>query len=330
MVKKTKEVSVEDIMKKELSAVDAKDKLEKLEKEKARDKKIIAEYKEREKLSARALVLYERKIKYIKDMLIEGLLKTTKDIDNTKHSFEEVVNRRITSEPIKDDLLFLKDNLSMFSSDLYDICNKLEANAVITNKDRAFIANKKVEEDKPTDSLSRFDRLKQEFNQKIGTSVLRKPGRPKKSEQSIVSELGLRKKVENQVDETGDVENKLNDLFYNAPTTSSVTSSIPKTEDSVFDFNEALNPNLSLKDIMADLMEEKPEQETKTYGEDPKAVELAKAQKQAKIDMLESGFIRNPVIQAKPVTNRTIDPIKKKPTFEKRFLSIQNIVKETK
>lgn len=330
MVKKTNEVSVEDIMKKELSVVETKDKLEKLEKEKVRDKKIIAEYKEREKLSARALVLYERKIKYIKDMIIEGLLKTTKDIDKTKHEFEEVVNRRITSEPIKDDLLFLNDNLSMFSSDLYDICNKLEANAVITNKDRAFIADKKVEESKPTDSLSRFDRLKQEFNQKIGTSVLRKPGRPKKSEQSIVSELGLRKKVEKQIDETGDVENKLNDLFYNAPTTSTVTSSIPKTDDSVFDFNEALNPNLSLKDIMADLMEEKPEQEAKTYGEDIKSEEIAKAQKQAKIEMLESGFIRNPVIQAKPVTNRTIDPIKKKPTFEKRFLSIQNIVKEAK
>lgn len=330
MVKKVKEVSVEEIMKKELSAVETKDKLEKLEKEKLRDKKIIAEYKEREKLSARALVLYERKIKYIKDMLIDGLLGATKEIEQTKQDFEEVVSRRITSESIRDDLLFLKDNLSKFSSDLYDICNKLEANAVITNKDRAFIANKKVEEDKPTDSLSRFDRLKQEFNQKIGSSVLRKPGRPKKSEQSIVSEIGLRKKVEKQVDETEGVEDKLNDLFYNAPTTGSVTSSIPKTDDSVFDFNEALNPNLSLKDIMADLMEEKPEQETKTYGEDPKMQEIANAQKQNKIDMLESGFIRNPIIQAKPATNRTIDPIKKKPTFEKRFLSIQNIVKETK
>ena len=119
MVKKVKEVSVEEIMKKELSAVETKDKLEKLEKEKLRDKKIIAEYKEREKLSARALVLYERKIKYIKDMLIDGLLGATKEIEQTKQDFEEVVSRRITSESIRDDLLFLKDNLSKFSSDLY-------------------------------------------------------------------------------------------------------------------------------------------------------------------------------------------------------------------
>ena len=41
--------------------------LSKLEKEHSRDKKIIAEYKEREKATARALVLYERKIKYLKD-----------------------------------------------------------------------------------------------------------------------------------------------------------------------------------------------------------------------------------------------------------------------
>lgn len=331
MVKKVKDVSVEEIMQKELSAVETRDKLEKLEKEKVRDKKIIAEYKEREKLTARALVLYERKIKYIKELVIDGLLKTTKELDKTKQDFEEVVNRRITSEPIKNDLLFLKDNLSAYSNDLYEICNNLEANAVITNKDRAFIANKKVTEEKPADSLSRFDRLQAEFNQKIGTSVMRKPGRPKKNEQSIVSEIGLRKKVEKQVEENGDVENKLNEIFYNAPATkTAVNSAIPKTEDSVFDFNEALNPNLSLKDIMADLMEEKPESDAKTYGEDPKKQEIERAQKQAKIDMLESGFIRNPVIQAKPVTNRTIDPIKKKPTFEKRFLSIQNIVKETK
>ena len=63
MAKKQKADSIEDIMKKEISAVETSDKLAKLEKEKLRDKKIIAEYKEREKVTARALVLYERKIK---------------------------------------------------------------------------------------------------------------------------------------------------------------------------------------------------------------------------------------------------------------------------
>jgi len=38
---------------------------------------------------------------------------------------------------------------------------------------------------------SRFDKLKSDFNQKIGSSVLRKPGRPRKQDQSIVADIGL-------------------------------------------------------------------------------------------------------------------------------------------
>ena len=43
-MKKNNSVSLEDITKKEISIVEANDKLAKLEKEKSRDKKIIAEY----------------------------------------------------------------------------------------------------------------------------------------------------------------------------------------------------------------------------------------------------------------------------------------------
>ena len=62
---KKNKVSLEDITQKEISIVEANDKLAKLEKERVRDKKIIAEYKEREKLTARALILYERKIRFL-------------------------------------------------------------------------------------------------------------------------------------------------------------------------------------------------------------------------------------------------------------------------
>ena len=46
MNKKSKNVSLEDITQKEISIVDANAKIAKFEKEIARDKKIIAEYKE--------------------------------------------------------------------------------------------------------------------------------------------------------------------------------------------------------------------------------------------------------------------------------------------
>ncbi len=329
MNKKSKSESIEEIMKKEISAVETSDKLAKLEKERLRDKKIIAEYKEREKATARALVLYERKIKYLKEILIDDILGTCKKLNASKDEFE-VICKKVLNEFVRAELMDFADNLTLFETELYDVCNKLEANAAITKKDRAFISNKPiVDENQPVDANSRFDRLKMEFAQKIGSSVNRKRGRPRKSEQSIVADLGLGKKVENKVKERGEVEDKLNDIFYVAPTSGGVKSAIPQTEDSMFDFDEALNPNVSLKDIMADLMSEKDDEELKTYGEDSKMKEIEDAQKQSKVELLESGFIRTPVMKPRTVViNRTIDQVNKKPTFEKRFLSIQNIVKD--
>ena len=89
MVKKGQTESIEELTKKEISVVDASDKLAKLEKASVRDKKIIAEYKEREKASARALVLFERKLKYLKTTMIDDLLKLCSVIDNTKGQYEE-------------------------------------------------------------------------------------------------------------------------------------------------------------------------------------------------------------------------------------------------
>lgn len=327
MAKRVKEDTIEEIFQKELSNVEASDKLAKLEKSALRDKKIIAEYKEREKATARALILYERKIKYLKNLVVNSILDTQKKIDSAKTSYEDVC-KNVKIAELKQELETYGADLTYISERLYEICNQFEANAIITKKDRAFISNKKIEEDKPKDSLSRFDRLKQEFNQKIGESVLRKPGRPKKSEQSIVADLKLGKKIEKQLDEGQNVSGKLDKIFYDAPTGKTTVSNIPQTEDSVFDFNEALNPNLSLKDIMADLMSDKEDEEVITYNKETQ--KQLEEQNKKKIELLESGYLRNPVIKTKQVQNRTIDPIKKKPTFEKRFLSIQNVVKDSK
>ena len=89
MVKKGQSVSIEELTKSEISAVETSDKLSKLEKASARDKKIIAEYKEREKASARALVLFERKLKYLKTTIIEDLLKLSSLIEENKTQYEE-------------------------------------------------------------------------------------------------------------------------------------------------------------------------------------------------------------------------------------------------
>lgn len=330
MVKKGQSVSIEELTKKEISVVEANDKLAKLEKNAVRDKKIIAEYKEREKATARALILFERKIKFLKTSMIDDVLKLCKNIEELKNQYTERCSQIYNSE-MKEDLLSFKDNYTLFSNELYNICNKLESNATITKEDRDFISNRKTEKVAETgDSNSRFDRLKQQFNQKIGTSVMRKPGRPRKEDQSIVADIGLGKKVENKVRENDEVETKLNDIFYAAPKQKSVVSNIPQTSDSVFDFNEALNPNISLKDIMADLMSEKiEEEEVKKYSPDSQIGQIQEAEKQSRVELLESGFLRTPIFKNPASTKqKTIDATAEKPTFEKRFLSIQNIIKE--
>ncbi len=328
MVKKGQTESIEELTKKEISVVDASDKLAKLEKASVRDKKIIAEYKEREKASARALVLFERKLKYLKTTMIEDLLKLCSVIDNTKGQYEERCSQ-VYNADIKADLMTYKDNYTLFANEIYNICNKIEVNATISREDRAFISNEKVESEKPVDVNSRFDRLKEQFNQKIGASVMRRPGRPKKEDQSVVADIGLGKKVEKKIKENDDAMDKLNELFYSAPARKSVVSNIPQTADSLFDFNEALNPNVSLKDIMADLMSEKDDEEIKTYSSDSQISQIQDAEQKSKIELLESGFIRTPAIkkQGTIIQNKTVDKVQNKPTFEKRFLSIQNITK---
>ena len=322
---KKNSVSLEDLTKKEISIVEANDKLSKLEKERNKDKKIIAEYKEREKATARALVLYERKIKFLKETAVASLLEVCSEIAKTKDEFYDRASK-ISSDYIRNEMLEYKDTYAFFENKIYDVCNALEKNSILTNEDRAFISNRKIEEPSG-DVQSRFDRLKQEFSQKIGSSVTRKRGRPKKSEQSIIADIGLRKKVEKQVEEEENSVERINDLFYVTPENRNVVSSIPTTEGSLFDFDEALNPDMSLKDIMADLMSEKQE-EIKVYDENVRKIE--EVRRQSDIELLESGFIKpRKMVHDTTIENKTIDNMRKKPTFDKRFLSIQNIVKNS-
>lgn len=329
MKKTANDLSIEELTRNEISAVETNDKLSKLEKERLRDKKIIAEYKEREKATARALVLYERKIKWIRETIVSDILAVCKNIDERKEKYLASCTKIVNHE-MKDEFSQFAGNYTLVQDNLYDVCNKLEANAVITKNDRDFISNRKDEKNGTSklDSNSRFDRLKQEFAQKIGESVNRKPGRPKIKDQSIVSQIGLRNKPEKQIETNDDIENKLSDIFYSKPNQKTAVSSIPQTSDSVFDFNEALNPNISLKDIMADLMSEK--DDGNEVGEVSENLQKVKqAQQKSKIELIESGFIREPMIEKKVTQNKTIDQQQKKPTFEKRFLSIQDIVKRT-
>ncbi len=298
MVKKTNEnsVTVEDIMKKQLSLLESGDRLSKLEKESIRDKKIIQELKEREKVSARALILFERKFKFLKETYTGELLKLCKLTAETDESFSS------------QDFI---DILEEANEKLYTLLNKTAEATTLSADDRAFILNKQLVEPKKEDTQARFDRLKASFNQKIGESVMRKPGRPKKQDQSIVADIGLGKKVENVIDKSSDTKHRLEELFYGMPTAKTTISTIPQTDDAAFDFAEALNPNESLKDIMSDIMNDLASDEEVVYNKQNIDKFISKIDKN-QANELENGVIKKPKIKnfseqpssEKPAANR--------------------------
>lgn len=284
MAKKQNE-TVEDILKQQLSKLENDDKVSKLLKESERDKKIIIELKDREKISARTIVLFERKIKFLKENIMHELLKLCKSSEEAKTLAEDYDDSEIKS--------ILGGSLEK----LYEICNSLEKLSSISADDKAFILNKPVN-GKKDDTQSRFDRLKANFNQKIGTSVLRKPGRPKKQDQSIVADIGLGKKVEKIVDEKTETQNKLNEIFYGTPTTQkNVISAIPTTSDAEFDFSEALNPDHSLKDIMADIMSDMSAQNEIVYNKENLDKHLSRLST-SDVNELEAGIMNKPRINS--------------------------------
>ena len=279
-MKKTSE-TVEDIMKTQLSILETNDKLSKLEKESIRDKKIIQELKEREKVSARALVLFERKVKFLKETIISQLLHLCKSSDESK----ELLNNENYEELNQ----FLNDS----NQTLYELCNKVEEISSISASDKAFILNKPIENNEKQDANSRFDRLKANFEQKIGSSVLRKPGRPKKQDQSIVADIGLGKKVEKVIDEQTETKTRLNEIFYGTPTQKTTVSTIPQTADAMFDFAEALNPNHSLQDIMSDIMADLSNDNPIKYSKENIDNFITK-KSEDELKMLEAGYLSKP------------------------------------
>lgn len=332
--------SIEKITEKELSSNDMQDRLLKLEKDREKNKKIIEEYKEREKATARALVLYERKIKFLKKQAIDEALAIAKFSESTKNLYSGTCENLINSET-KQQFKTFCDKYDEIAEKIYKLCDNIEENSGITNEDRAFISNKPQEAKAPAknDINSRFNRLKQEFNQKIGTSVLRKPGRPKKSEQSIVSDIGLGKKPEKRYKEQEEAKEKLNKIFYDAPTGgANAVPVIPKTEDSIFDFEEALNPNISLKDIMADLMEERKEEPVRKYSKLPDANKTIERkpienfdsakERRSRIERLEAGIFQTPIFKEKK-EKEEVQEAEPKPTFERRFMPFSSIMEET-
>lgn len=205
---------------------------ERLEKEKQINKNLskeLEEYKNKEKTTSRALVISERKAKYIEQttrskcaMEVERLARLA---ERWEQFFKELNNKYNAEEISK--LEEFKSELTTAINQMIDMQNSF--GTPLTSAEKAHEAEinrlEVVKEKKKIDLDGRFDKLLLEFNMKIGDNATRGRGRPKKSE---AEKIKKRKKANTPV--------------------------YPPVSESGFDFEEALNPTDSLEDIMSDLM----------------------------------------------------------------------------
>lgn len=207
---------------------------ERLEKEKKLNadlSKELEEYKKREKASARMLTIAERKAKYIENLARSRSAMEVERLARLAEKWDEYFNGLTEkyAEVDKKKLDEFKDELSTAITQMMDMGKEFSSPLSTAEKSHAEeISRLKVVKEKRSQEMSsRFDKLVQEFNMKIGDSATRGRGRPKKAEAEKI-----------KAKKAAASKNKV----------------YPPKSESGFDFEEALNPVDSLESIMNDLL----------------------------------------------------------------------------
>ena len=229
------------------------EKIKELNKQLDNKEQELSELKKREKLVSRALILADRRAKYIESTTrtrcaieIENL---TRFSEKWHKFFNELGNKYVPED--KEELENFDNELKLMIeslSEIKDTAEKLTEVEIASTNESKRLHDK--ENNKTLDD--RFKKLCNEFDMKIGDNATRKPGRPKKNTGN--------KKIDEIIDEleNGKPVSKPKELkpLIRSSVSSKTTkvSNIPKTEDSIFDFDEALNPSDDLESILSDLL----------------------------------------------------------------------------
>ena len=235
----------------QLQISNQKDRIFELEKQLMVKEQEIQDLKKREKLVSRALILADRRAKYI-----ESTAKTrcAIEVDNLAR-FSEKWNSFFNSLESKYESTD-KEKLVDFDNELKAMIKSLsemkDMNSALTEPEMAYESERKRLSGVEKSVDDRFKKLCNEFDMKVGDNATRKPGRPKKNTGN--------KKVDDIIDEleNGKIEHKpkiqkpLISSYVNKKITT--VSNVPKTDDSIFDFDAALNPTEDLETILNDLL----------------------------------------------------------------------------
>ncbi len=213
------------------------ERIEKERKENDRLTKELEEYKKKEKSNARLLVLSERKARYMEQTARSKCAIELDRLARLSEHWENFFNELSNKYDVKDKekLEEFKEELSKTIDGLLDVESIFQSDGVSPEvEEHAGEVNRLnlLRQKKNSELEDRFSKLVLEFNMKIGDNATRGRGRPKKKDTVNVKDIE-KKLGKSQAKEK---------VVY-----------IPKG-DSAFDFEEALNPEDSLEDIMKDLL----------------------------------------------------------------------------
>lgn len=246
----------------EITLSKQKERIEELKRENEHLMSELSTYKKKDKASARALTLEERKSKYIQEVTKSRCAIEIDRLSRLAARYSELFDR-LSADDQKQFEDFV-DELNAAIVTLKNLNDYIDDRKPLSEAEKNYIAEKdriSLADAVKSDLDSRFSKLVNEFKIKIGDSATRKRGRPKKQDQSILVEVKrtIDQKAAEELSEKEkqEVIDKINEIFYtpqqNIESNSAQKSKKKKKSDGVFDFDEALNPTESLADIMNDL-----------------------------------------------------------------------------
>ena len=223
----------------------------------------LAALKKKDKASSRALVLAERKAKYIGEVTKNRCAIEIDRLTRLSQRYSSLFDK--LDEADRKQLEQFNNELEVVINGLGNLGEYIEDRKPLSSAEKNYISEKErisLNDAVKSDLDNRFNKLMSEFKQKIGESATRGRGRPKKSDQSILVEVNKASSAGNSNDlseaEKQEVIDKINQLFYTVNPTGQAPVQAPvkkpkNASDNYFDFDEALNPTESLADIMKSL-----------------------------------------------------------------------------
>lgn len=231
---KNKDFSIQELTQREISRVNNDEKLNKIKRDNSRYKRNMLKYKQNEKVLNKKIAMLEEKINSLKENSIGSLFALTETISDIKESFLEYCDG-FSSETEKLNFKSFANEFDYISDFVINVCNSIELNSKLSNYEDKF-------EDEEEEYSSEIDDIYESDEEDYD------------EESNYDFQWDFNQSNKENVMENHFASEKLHKIFYEAPTETVRVSNNLQSNNGLFDFNEALNPTMSLNDIMSDLM----------------------------------------------------------------------------